>query len=489
MSSIAGLLLAASITAQQAPAPKRNPRTQPLTPADAVLTIPRVAGRVRLVADVDGDGVKDLAAPRGESMFAMGAIDFVSAKSGATIRTVWRGSAAYGMPWDAGGDANGDGVPDIVIGFPEHDGRRGRVLVIDGESDETPREVAGLSANDAFGASVAWMGDVDADCRDDIVVSATRFDPEVPFMEKRVVGWRGNGETNYVRFADGPEVEQRAYWQTRLAARSEKPGFVSARSGATGAELWRVEGEAHGHAFGEGLRVIPDLDGDESADILAWSDTRSDQPLLVLSGKTGEVVERIASRFGPAGCAGDLDRDGTPDLYLQRQGRGLGGFVAIDFVSGKTRKALFTIPPPDFWSDYTVVGALGDLDGDGIDDFALGDANFCLASPGDPGYEPGRAVDLGPLSLTQALALESAPWCAFTGETGCVLVYSGKSRSVLMGIWAPSGMRIDLGRDVAALPDVTGDGVADFLVGSYAQAYVFAGPGPSAELGARPDKK
>src|SRR5436190_11942806 len=92
---------------------------------------------------------------------------------------IHRGDSEYDVfGWSVAGlgDVNGDGVRDYVIGVPGYGPSGffvGRAYVMSGATGNRIRDLAaGVSVVDMGGFSVASAGDVDADGRDDIVVSA-----------------------------------------------------------------------------------------------------------------------------------------------------------------------------------------------------------------------------------------------------------------------------------------------------------------------------
>src|SRR5262249_123820 len=146
---------------------------------------------------------------------------------------------------------------------------------------------------------------------------------------------------------------------------------------------------------------------------------KSDDPMRLLSGKNGGLIAELNSRFGPAGPIGDLDGDGVPDLFLDSQATDSNDRLKdVQFVSGKTRAPLFNLEYPDIWDPYGVTVGMGDMDGDGVPDIAVGEPNLNLTAPGDPGHVGDKAPNLRGMTLKEAIALGSDPWCAFTWESG-----------------------------------------------------------------------
>jgi hypothetical protein len=455
---------------------------------DALFQIPEVAGRIVLVRDADGDGIGDLMIERGVQRGFSDRIDLVSSRSGTTIRTLWRESDSQPMAdvWTSGGDVDGDGVSDLLLGFPGFNDETGRVVIVSGRTGEVILKFSGTHAHDRLGSDLAFLGDVDGDGRDDFAVSAVQYDSSFSdWFAQPVASWKSvhdeHGNHDCAVFADGSRIDVRANWQARMRLRSISPGYVAARSGGDGREIWRVNGEIRGHGFGTSMRAIADFDYDHKMDVLVQSDLKSDEPYWVLSGATGRKIARFEHGSGPAGTVGDVDGDGVPDFFFDQQDEHfIGRCHAVQIVSGTSRKKLLELPYPDFWDEYEVTVPLGDIDGDGVPDIALGGPNFNL--PGmmeGRGYCPWFDPYLGRMSLDQALFVESRPWCSFTWESGAAVVYSGRTHHAIFGVWAPPGSRKGLGLEVTALPDINGDGCPDIIVSDEDTAYVFAGPGPA----------
>lgn len=347
------------------------------------------ATSVSLVPDLDGDHTPELVIGVTGTNGTIGLLDVgsISVYSGATL-VEWdrvKGDVAFGYLGSAvsnAGDVNGDGLPDILAGAPNADvggfTAAGYARLISGADLTTLRTYAGSADGDALGASVLGVGD-----------------------------WSGDGVPDQVLGAP-------------LATVSGMPeaGRIEIRSGADGALLGSLSGGAAGDRFGFRLANVGDLDGDGFDDCLIGAPGADpaglqDAGSAFLLTRTGSIAQRFdgsgaGEQFGHGiAAAGDVDRDGVPDLLFGAplaSAPGLAFAGSARIVSGATRTMIHS-----FFGDVAGeqlgygVAAAGDVNDDGILDVLIG-----APYSGSPYHGRGIAFAVNPFLVTSSDSLSAA---------------------------------------------------------------------------------
>lgn len=267
-------------------------------------------------------------------------------------------------------------------------------------------EHLGVAAGDTYGSAVAAVGDVDADGTPDWAVGAPTED---------------------------------------LAA--SDAGLVIVYSGATQAPLHTWRGTVAGERFGGALAGAGDVDGDGHDDVLVGSSGAG--WAQVFSGDTGLVLHTLTAggsggSFGAAVAGGsDLSGDGVPDLLVGEHKHSGGGLDRgrVHVFNGATGLSLRTHNGTfDFGELGRAVAFLGDLDGDGLAEYAAG--------------APGTGTSSGESEV-----------CAYDGASGVSLWTDHEDNTAEM-----------YGFALASIADLNGDGVRDLLAGAPQDPGVGCGP-------------
>ncbi len=365
--------------------------------------------------DVNGDGHPDMVF--GVFGFMVGNKAYV--RSGLDGRLLWElfpeptFSGQFGYSVAGAGDVNADGFADLIVGAPESDGQNGTyqtgsAYVFSGLDGSLLHRFDGEGRSNYFGVSTAGAGDVNQDSYSDLIVGA--------------IGTNPNG---------GLSV-----------------GSAYVYSGFDGSLLFQFDGSASGDSFGGAVAGNADINGDLYPDLIVGARGTSGGgqdragSAFVYSGFDGSVLLQfhgpdVGSQLGTSvAFAGDVNRDGTPDLIIGAWGVGpAGSYSGSAFVysgvDGSLLYEFFGISESDNFG-YSVDGA-GDVDRDGYADLIIG--AFDVKTPGG------------------------------ISGAGSAYVFSGGDGGLLFSITAPEG-DTRLGLSVAGAGDMNGDGFPEMLVGA-----------------------
>jgi hypothetical protein len=313
---------------------------------------------------------------------------------------------------------------------------------------------------------VANVGEVDKDECEDLLVLGYNF---VTFHEELFLLSGRDGRTlrrlpqadpfRYARVAAAGDVDGDGtpdYLVTSQHHLGQQPNRVEVRSGRDDALLWKVERPSR-EAFGLGLLGNVDLDGDGRPDVVAtspyyWNGARygavfayknNGEPLWQLLG-TPDLMPGLPPYWNAIGRIGDLDRDGGDDFVVggvDGRAGAAGGLV----LSGRTGALLVTgLAPPGIQVGDSCEGC-GDLNADGVPDFAVGGPGLMFAFSGRDGHELyrwqettlGQAIKSGGHDLDQDGVSDLV---ASASNFGRVFGLSGRDGSALVRIdQRPSG--------------------------------------------------
>ena len=365
--------------------------------------------------------------------------------------------SAFGHSLATCGDLDGDLVPDLVVGAPDADlagTDSGAVFVHSGAGGALLLTLPGAGPADDFGWSVAGAGDLDGDGVPDLLAGAHQDTDDIQ-------GSGGNGA-----------------------------GYVLAVSGVDGAPLRGWLGQSlvdeTNDFFGASVAGAGDLDGDGVGDLAVgepWSDVEGTPTGLfagrghVFSGATGAALFSVAgigvgsydwtdvgrSVLSP----GDLDGDGTPEVLVGAASGSLGGVMVASGATG----AVLQLVSLDGNHNGLTLTALGDVDADGVPDFAVGGSEQAHVISGASlstltTYSgAGNAQDGGLSVVTvgdanadgQADYVVTEPVANMLGgpESGALRLYSGANGGLLLQVGGPSA-GAHYGRGVAVLHDDAG---------------------------------
>jgi hypothetical protein len=355
--------------------------------------------------DFDGDGIDDIIlgaadADNGGKIYIVYGIDSTAGESLATsplnlmnadvTLKAENSGDQVGVSYAVIPDLNSDGKDEILVGASENDdggSASGKVYLIYGEALSGESDIisvadvtyVGENSGDKLGFSVSAGGDINGDGIEDLLMAAS-FNDDNGFRSGKV----------YL-----------IYGSSSLASITLDNADASFR------------GEANNDLAGSGLAGGADVNGDGLSDFLIGSPVNSE-------AFTESGIAYLMQTEGSVSCDRfdtliDLSDTNLVDAYIR----------------GQTNSDIFAF-------EHTNVG---DINGDGYDDLAIGAYSFSPTVSGSLRNNAGSVfVFFGPLDSGE-----------FDSSTADLIIHGEVADDLL-------------GSKVASAGDVNGDGIADFLI-------------------------
>jgi len=349
----------------------------------------------------------------------------------------------------AGGDLDGDGLDDLLIGAVDAAYwavRPGKAYVMLGRDGGWPTEIQlgdadasfrGVGDQDRASEALAGVGDVDGDGYDDLAVGAPRSDAVA----------QDSGQVYLIRGGSTGWAADTSLSDADASFLGEQLSEMAGRAVAGGGDL-------DGDGLDDLVIGAPYHDGAEEMSGKAWivlgrtAGWAMDTPLADADATfEGQELDRLGFSLA---VVGDVNGDGYDDLlagtpYCQSIAYAAGGAWLLPGAPTDELGA-FEDRATQFlgqeWGDYAgyALAAAGDVDGDGFDDLLVG-------APGNGNY----ASDAG---RTYLILGSADPWDSHRQLVNADVIFQG------MAVADESGAA------VAGGGDVDGDGRADLLIGA-----------------------
>lgn len=317
------------------------------------------------IGDLNGDGKMDFAVGQsGNGSIAGGQLVFKNAFTGSQIGgPVVNGGAGdqLGYSVAGAGDVNNDGFADVIVGVPGDNGGNGNFIIYHGSTGTPGGAPQGGAAGELMGTSVDGIGDFNGDGYSDVIAGGPGLNTA------RILYGGGTPET-------------------------------------------RLYGEG---TFGQEVVGLGDINGDGLSDVLVGTNGNtggvffgSTTPGTLDTSKDILIGMPMAYNVSGGGKAGDFNGDGYDDFtisltngirtegYIVLGKASFGGTIDYNYLQDHNNAIKFKYSGAT-GPDELEIAAIGDVNGDGYDDLAIGVPDANGVANGDGGIMVVYGRDTG----------------------------------------------------------------------------------------------
>jgi len=407
---------------------------------------------IAYAGDVDGDGLGDIliaAEENDDSGTGAGKVYLILGKTLTGISSladadyIFTGESAgdsAGIIVASAGDVDGDGLSDIMIaatGNDEADSYAGKVYIFLAGS-LVPGTVSVATADfsltgqggELAGISIGGAGDIDSDGLDDVLISANNYISR---------GTAYNG-TSYIILGKSLTSGTQPLTSADYIINAEP--VVTSRGSAKVASAGDVDGDGLNDIL-IGINACDDVATGAGKAYIILNSSLSLGTSSVTSAQymfTGDsAIQGVGSEIS---SVGDVDGDGKDDILIFSDAN------AYLFLAGSMSYGTTSVSSADYIFEAEVSGSpldvsvanIGDIDGDGLSDILIGDANFA----------DGTSLNVGKAYLFLAKSLVART----TSLANADYIFSGINE------------QDEAGDSVSSAGDVNGDGTTDIIISS-----------------------
>jgi len=350
------------------------------------------------LGDLDGDGRSDLGLMWWDATYVLH-LDGVLAANQRRIPLSVNLPTTF-LEFSVIGDADGDGIRDLVFGNANGLNGAGELFLHSGRTGALLQYIAGIPYR-GLGKAVAPAGDIDGDgFADFLAAEEDRFFPygnDLYAFSGRTGAILHLVHTPHIYYAGTPETELGTvgdidgdgqddffYAISRIAT----GGQVNIFSGATGLALANLQGPMQGRYFGQNVAAAGDINQDGYGDFLVAATEAGFEPMFLENGEvyvySGRTLQRLWTfegelsfqHIGTSLLGGkDFDGDGIPDIAYSaslKDTSGVHHWTGIRIRSGRSGKEITTLNEDgSLFGGGSLQPVAEDLNGDGRPDILV----------------------------------------------------------------------------------------------------------------------